>query len=261
MSLSLSYTPWFPVSQEPILDLPTHSIGQRSTFTPKTPKGHSPAIPMTADTTRTGCVAQAIRNQFQLATADLNTLAAGLDIFSRQKMSVFINWRNKITRARWLLWERRNKMADQEEPLLKAAEPKAGNIEDDTAVEGGVQGPILDLDMIITRLLSYKEKPGKQVHTEITTNQLCMTVIYLTGEFTRESDSPALCQISRGISLSTDAPRTGSSSGHLWRSPRTVWRLAEILWQSWISTWYQFPILGWLCRQVNYIYICCLVHN
>lgn len=54
-------------------------------------------------------------------------------------------------------------MADQEEPLLKEAEPDTGNTVDDTAVEGGVQGPILDLDMIITRLLSYKEKPGKQV--------------------------------------------------------------------------------------------------
>lgn len=52
-------------------------------------------------------------------------------------------------------------MADQEEPLLKEEAEGTG---DDTAAEGGVQGPVLNLDMIITRLLSYKEKPGKQVH-------------------------------------------------------------------------------------------------
>lgn len=53
-------------------------------------------------------------------------------------------------------------MADQEEPLLKEEAEGTG---DDTVAESGVQGPVLNLDLIISRLLGYKEKPGKQVHT------------------------------------------------------------------------------------------------
>lgn len=54
-------------------------------------------------------------------------------------------------------------MAEQEEPLLKRAEPEDEGEGDETPAEGGVQGPVLDVDLIISRLLSYKEKPGKQV--------------------------------------------------------------------------------------------------
>ena len=57
-------------------------------------------------------------------------------------------------------------MAEQEVPLLQEAEPEQSGGDGDEApagAEAGVQGPALDLDMIISRLLSYKEKPGKQV--------------------------------------------------------------------------------------------------
>lgn len=55
-------------------------------------------------------------------------------------------------------------MADQEEPLLKEEPQEVEGAGEDTAAEGGVQGPVLNLDLIISRLLGYKEKPGKQVH-------------------------------------------------------------------------------------------------
>ena len=47
-------------------------------------------------------------------------------------------------------------MAEQEQPLLTEGEG-------DGPSPAEAQGPVLDLDMIITRLLGYKEKPGKQV--------------------------------------------------------------------------------------------------
>ena len=50
-------------------------------------------------------------------------------------------------------------MADQEQPLLTEGEG-------DGAGAAEPQGPVLDLDMIITRLLGYKERPGKQVLLE-----------------------------------------------------------------------------------------------
>lgn len=50
-------------------------------------------------------------------------------------------------------------MAEQEQPLL--TEQVEGERDENAGPE--VQGPVLDVDMIISRLLSYKEKPGKQV--------------------------------------------------------------------------------------------------
>ena len=47
-------------------------------------------------------------------------------------------------------------MAEQDQPLLTEGEG-------DSAGAAEPQGPVLDIDMIISRLLSYKEKPGKQV--------------------------------------------------------------------------------------------------
>lgn len=64
-------------------------------------------------------------------------------------------------------------MADQEEPLLKEEPQDAEGAGEDPAAEGGVQGPVLNLDLIISRLLGYKEKPGKQVHTN---HGFCATV-------------------------------------------------------------------------------------
>ena len=52
-------------------------------------------------------------------------------------------------------------MADQEQPLLTEGEG-------DGVGAAEPQGPVLDLDMIITRLLGYKERPGKQVLLEKT---------------------------------------------------------------------------------------------
>ena len=58
-------------------------------------------------------------------------------------------------------------MAEQEVPLLQdtleTAGPEDGVDGDAAPTEGGVQGPVLDVDMIIRRLLGYKDKPGKQV--------------------------------------------------------------------------------------------------
>ena len=45
---------------------------------------------------------------------------------------------------------------EQEQPLITEGEG-------DDAGSAEPQGPVLDVDMIISRLLSYKEKPGKQV--------------------------------------------------------------------------------------------------
>lgn len=60
---------------------------------------------------------------------------------------------------------------EQEQPLLAEEEG-----EEETAGPTEVQGPILDVDMIITRLLSFKEKPGKQVNLpENQIRQLCAT--------------------------------------------------------------------------------------
>ena len=50
-------------------------------------------------------------------------------------------------------------MAEQEKPLL--TEQGDGAEDEDAAPE--VQGPVLDVELIISRLLSYKDKPGKQV--------------------------------------------------------------------------------------------------
>ena len=47
-------------------------------------------------------------------------------------------------------------MAEQGQPLIEGGEG-------DGAGPAEVQGPVLDVDMIISRLLGYKEKPGKQV--------------------------------------------------------------------------------------------------
>lgn len=90
-------------------------------------------------------------------------------------------------------------MADQEEPLLKEeAEEGAG---DDTAAEGGVQGPVLNLDLIISRLLGYKEKPGKQVHTILLAFvQLCNSYSYQVN--LPESQIRQLCTKSREVFLS-----------------------------------------------------------
>ena len=54
-------------------------------------------------------------------------------------------------------------MAEQEQPLLKEAGTEGGDCDGDDTGPTEVQGPVLDVDMIISRLLSYKEKPGKQV--------------------------------------------------------------------------------------------------
>lgn len=118
-------------------------------------------------------------------------------------------------------------MAEQEVPLLQEAEPEAeqteGN-EGEAPAEAGVQGPVLDVDMIISRLLSYKDKPGKQVEIKHICNPFTFTATPYPakGEFTREPDSSALCKVAGCVSLSTDATGTGGTTGHLWGPARTV---------------------------------------
>ena len=68
-------------------------------------------------------------------------------------------------------------MAEQEIPLLQdtpeTAEPEGGDDGDAAPTEGGVQGPVLDVDMIIRRLLGYKDKPGKQVLCSCMQDAVC----------------------------------------------------------------------------------------
>lgn len=51
-------------------------------------------------------------------------------------------------------------MAEQEVPLLQTEDG------DTSATDANVQGPVLDLEMIISRLLAYKNRPGKQVQIQ-----------------------------------------------------------------------------------------------
>ena len=54
-------------------------------------------------------------------------------------------------------------MAELQQPLLKEAADPVQCEEDGESTAPEMQGPVLDIDMIISRLLSYKDKPGKQV--------------------------------------------------------------------------------------------------
>lgn len=51
-------------------------------------------------------------------------------------------------------------MAEQEVPLLQTEDGDA------SAADANVKGPVLDLEMIISRLLAYKNRPGKQVQIQ-----------------------------------------------------------------------------------------------
>lgn len=53
-------------------------------------------------------------------------------------------------------------MAEQEVPLLQT---EGGGDGDAIPADANTQGPVLDLEMIINRLLGYKDRPGKQVQT------------------------------------------------------------------------------------------------
>ena len=118
-------------------------------------------------------------------------------------------------------------MAEQEVPLLQVGDPEAEQTEgngDEAPAEASVQGPVLDVDMIISRLLSYKEKPGKQVEIEYICNPFTFTAALYPakGEFTREPDSPTLCKVTGCVSLSTNATGAGGATGHLWGPAWTV---------------------------------------
>ena len=115
-------------------------------------------------------------------------------------------------------------MAEQEVPLLQEGNPEAeqtGGNGDEAPV---MQGPVLDVDMIISRLLSYKEKPGKQVEIEYIYNPFTFIAAHYPakGEFTREPDSPTLCKVTGCVSLSTNATGAGGATGHLWGPARTI---------------------------------------
>ena len=54
-------------------------------------------------------------------------------------------------------------MADLDVPLLQT---EGGGDEDASPADTNIQGPVLDLEMIISRLLAYKDRPGKQVQIQ-----------------------------------------------------------------------------------------------
>jgi len=69
-------------------------------------------------------------------------------------------------------------MADLDVPLLQT---EGGGDEDASPADTNIQGPVLDLEMIISRLLAYKDRPGKQV--QIQSQARAFNLLFITGCF------------------------------------------------------------------------------